>query len=165
MRYSNLFGKTIKESPSDEVSVNAKLLTRAGFIRKEIAGVYNYLPLGKRVLAKISDIVREEMNATGAQEVVLASIQQKESWDKTNRWNNYDTLFKLKSQSEKEYALGPTHEEVITPLVKQLVSSYKDLPVYLYQIQTKFRDELRAKSGILRGREFLMNDLYSFHKD
>lgn len=163
MRYSKLFGKTIKDAPKDEVAINAKLLTRAGFIRREVSGVYNYLPLGIRVLNKISNIVREEMNKTGAQELDLPSLQNKESWLKTKRWETFDALFKLKSRYEQEYALGPSHEEVLVPLVAQFVSSYKDLPVYLYQIKTKFRDEARAKSGILRGREFLMKDLYSFH--
>ena len=165
MRYSKLFGNTIKEAPKDEVSVNAKLLARAGFIRKEVAGVYNYLPLGLRVIEKISNIVREEMNAIGGQELLLSAFQNKESWEKTGRWNSFDALFKVKSRFEHEYPLGPTQEEVIVPLVKQFVSSYKDLPLAVYQIQTKFRDEKRAKSGILRGREFLMKDLYSFHAD
>ncbi len=165
MRYSKLFPKTIKEAPSDEVSLNAQLLLRAGFIRREVAGVYNFLPLGLLVIDKISNIIREEMNSTGAQELKLAALQNKESWKTTNRWDSFDALFKLQSRYEHEYGLGPTHEEVLVPLVKQSLSSYKDLPLYLYQIQTKFRDEARAKSGILRGREFLMKDLYSFHAD
>lgn len=163
MRYSKFFGKTVKEVPADEVAINAKLLTQGGFIRREVAGVYNLLPLGLRVLNKISHIVREEMDATGAQELLLSSLQSKESWLTTKRWESFDALFKLKSRYEHEYALGPSHEEVIVPLVGQFVSSYKDLPLSLYQIQSKFRDEARAKSGILRGREFLMKDLYSFH--
>ncbi len=165
MRYSKLFGKTIKANPKDEVSVNAKLLIRGGFIRKEVAGVYNFLPLGLLVLNKISTIVREEMNAAGGQELLLSSLQNKFSWQQTKRWDSFDALFKVKSRFDKEYALGPTHEEVLVPLVKQFISSYRDLPLSLYQIQTKFRDEERAKSGILRGREFLMKDLYSFHID
>lgn len=165
MRYSKLFGKSTKNVSADEVSVNAQLLTRGGFIRREVAGVYNFLPLGLRVLEKISNIVKEEMNATGAQELELSSMQNKQSWIKTNRWDSFDALFKIQSRHDQEYGLGPTHEEVLTPLVAQFVSSYKDLPLYLYQIQTKFRDEARAKSGILRGREFLMKDLYSFHTD
>ncbi len=163
MRYSQLFGKTLREAPKDETAVNAKLLIRAGFIRKEIAGVYNYLPLGLRVLNKISQIVREEMDAAGGQEVLLSTLQAKESWEKTGRWKSFDVLFRVKSQFKAEYALGPTHEEVLVPIVKNLVSSYRDLPLYLYQIQNKFRDEPRAKAGLLRGREFLMKDLYSFH--
>lgn len=165
MLYSKLFGKTIKETPKDEESMNAKLLIRGGFIRKEMAGVYNFLPLGLRVLNKISNIIREEMNAVGGQELLLSSLQKKESWEITGRWKEFDALFKLTSQFEKEYALGPTHEEVLVPIVSGLVSSYKDLPIYLYQIQNKFRDEARAKAGLLRGREFLMKDFYSFHTD
>lgn len=165
MKYSKLFGKTIKQDPKDEVSINAKLLIRGGFIRKEIAGVYNFLPLGVKVLVKIAGIVRDEMNKSGGQEILLTALQNKANWQKTDRWNSFDALFKVKSRYEVEYALGPTHEEVLVPIVKQLVSSYKDLPLALYQIQTKFRDEPRAKSGILRGREFLMKDLYSFHAD
>jgi prolyl-tRNA synthetase len=165
MRYSKLFGKTRKQAPKDEVATNAKLLFQGGFIRREVAGVYNYLPLGTRVLNKISNIVREEMNAIGGQELLLSSLQNKQSWEKTGRWTAFDALFKLTSVLENEYPLGPTHEEVIVPIAKQFISSYKDLPLSVYQIQTKFRDEKRAKSGILRGREFLMKDLYSFHTD
>ncbi len=164
MKYSQLFGKTVKDAPKDETSTNAKLLTQAGFIRKEVAGVYNFLPLGLRVVNKISNIVREEMNKAGGQEILLSALQNKESWQKSGRWNSFDALFKLASQFEKEYALGPTHEEVLVPLAQEFILSYKDLPVYLYQIQTKFRDEARAKAGILRGREFLMKDFYSFHE-
>src|SRR3989338_169632 len=163
MKYSKLFGKTVREAPKDETSVNARLLIQAGFIRKEVAGVYNFLPLGLRVLTKIANIVREEMNNVQAQELYLSALQKKESWERTGRWGNFDALFKLTSNFEKEYALGPTHEEVLVPIVSEFVSSYKDLPLYLYQIQTKFRDEKRAKAGLLRGREFLMKDLYSFH--
>lgn len=165
MRYSGLFGKTIKDAPKDEISENSKLLTRGGFIRREVSGVYNYLPLGLRVLNKISNIVREEMNAIYGQELLLSSLQNKESWKKTDRWNNFDALFKLTSILDHQYPLGPTHEEVVVPLALEFISSYKDLPLAVYQIQTKFRDEKRAKSGILRGREFLMKDLYSFHAD
>ena len=164
MKYSQLFGKTVKEVATEESSANAKLLTRGGFIRRELAGVYNYLPLGLRVLNKISNIVREEMTKAGAQELLLSAIENKESWIQTNRWDSFDALFQLKSRYNHEYALGPTHEEVIVPLVKQFIQSYKDLPLAVFQIQTKFRDEARAKSGILRGREFLMKDLYSFHE-
>jgi prolyl-tRNA synthetase len=163
MRYSGLFGKTIKDAPKDEIAVNAKLLIRAGFIRREVAGVYNYLPLGIRVLNKISNVIREEMNVIGGQELLLSSLQNKESWEKTGRWESFRALMKAKTQLDTEYPLGPTHEEVVAPLAKQFISSYRDLPLYLYQIQTKFRDEKRAKSGLLRGREFLMKDLYSFH--
>ncbi|MBI4091650.1 MAG: hypothetical protein HY427_00360 [Candidatus Levybacteria bacterium] len=165
MRYSKLFGKTIRGVSSDEPSKNAKLLTRGGFVRREVAGVYNYLPLGLRVLNKISNIVREEMDKTGAQEVLLSALQNKANWEKTGRWDSFDALYKVKSRQATEYALGPTHEEVLVPLVRQFVSSYRDLPLYLYQIQVKFRDEARAKSGVLRSREFLMKDLYSFNRD
>lgn len=165
MRYSKLFGKTIREAPKSEASTNAKLLIRGGFIRKEVAGAYNFLPLGFRVLNNISNIVREEMNAIGGQEMFMTSLQNKVSWQKTKRWDTFDALFKVKSRFEQEYGLGPTHEEVLVPIVKHFVSSYRDLPLALYQIQMKFRDEERAKSGLLRGREFLMKDLYSFHAD
>lgn len=165
MLYSRLFGKTIKEISKEETSINAKLLTRGGFVRKEVAGVYNFLPLGLRVLNKIAQIVRKEMNKADGQELSLSALQNKENWDKTNRWESFDALFKLTSKFEKEYALGPTHEEVLVPLVSEFVSSYRDLPIYVYQIQNKFRDEARAKAGLLRGREFLMKDLYSFHLD
>ena len=141
------------------------MLIRGGFIRKEVSGVYNFLPLGLKVLTKISNIIREEMNDSGAQELLLVSLQRKESWEKTKRWDSFDALFKVKSRYDFEYALGPTHEEVLVPLVKNFVNSYRDLPLKLYQIQNKFRDEPRAKAGLLRGREFLMKDLYSFHEN
>lgn len=165
MKYSKLFGKTVKEAPKDELAINAQLLIQAGFIRKEVSGVYNFLPLGLRVLNKISNIIREEMNNSGAQELLLVSLQNKESWEKTGRWNSFDALFKVKSRYDFEYALGPTHEEVLVPLVNNSVNSYRDLPLKLYQIQNKFRDEARSKAGLLRGREFLMKDMYSFHTD
>src|SRR3989344_4727645 len=163
MKYSEFFGKTLRQVSKDEVSVNAKLLIRGGFISKEVAGVYNFLPLGLRVLNKISNIIREEMNSAGGQELLLVSLQNKSNWEKTDRWNNFDALFKVKSRHELEYALGPTHEEVLVPIVSNFVSSYKELPLKLYQIQNKFRDEARSKAGLLRGREFLMKDMYSFH--
>ena len=165
MRISKLFSKTLRQAPRDEQSLNARLLIRAGFIRKEVAGVYNFLPLGLRVLNKISQLVREEMNAAGGREVLLSALQNKNNWEKTGRWKNFDALFKVSSQYKTDYALGPTHEEVLVPIVAEFVSSYRDLPLYIYQIQNKFRDEARAKAGLLRGREFLMKDLYSFHAD
>ena len=165
MRIYKLFSKTLRQAPRDEQSLNARLLIRAGFIRKEVAGVYNFLPLGLRVLNKISQLVREEMNAAGGQEVLLSALQNKNNWEKTGRWKNFDALFKVSSQYKTDYALGPTHEEVLVPIVAEFVSSYRDLPLYIYQIQNKFRDEARAKAGLLRGREFLMKDLYSFHAD
>lgn len=164
MRYSQLFGKTLKEAPRDEVSLNAQLLTRAGFINKVAAGIYTYLPLGQRVIAKISQIVREEMDSAGGQEITMPVLHPKENWEKTGRWSSLDVLFKLKGESG-EYALGATHEEIVVPLATHYIFSYNDLPKYVYQIQTKFRDEPRAKSGLMRGREFLMKDLYSFHAD
>jgi prolyl-tRNA synthetase len=165
MLQSQLFAKTRKEIPADEVSTNAKLLIRAGFVDKLQAGVYTYLPLGLRVLKKIENIIREEMNAAGGEELLMPSLHPKENWEKTGRWDSMDDLYKVTDSSGRENALGPTHEEVIVPLAKQFISSYKNLPVYVYQFQNKFRMELRAKSGILRGREFIMKDLYSFHKD
>ena len=165
MQYSQLFGKTKRQDPKDEVSKNAKLLIRAGFVSKEVSGVYNFLPLGLRVLNKIANTVREEMNSVGGQEILLSALQNKVSWQKTGRWKSFDALFKVKSQYDQEYALGPTHEEVLVPIAREYVQSYRDLPISLYQIQTKFRDEPREKSGLLRGREFLMKDLYSFHAD
>ena len=166
MLQSKLFPKTLREAPKDEVSSNAKLLIQAGFIDKMMAGVYNFLPLGFRVLKKIEEIIRREMIEAGGQEILLSVLQPKENWLKTGRWETYDTLFKFTSfYSKNDFALGPTHEEIISPLVGKFSLSYKNLPLYLFQIQTKFRDEKRAKSGILRGREFMMKDLYSFHKD
>lgn len=162
---SQLFAKTLKESPSDEQSNNAKLLIRAGFIDKTMAGVYSFLSLGLRVLRKIETIIREEMNALGGQEILMPALQPKENWQTTGRWDKFDALYKVISHYEQEFALGPTHEEIIVPLAKRLIHSYKDFPLYLYQIQTKFRDEPRAKAGLLRGREFGMKDLYSFHTD
>jgi prolyl-tRNA synthetase len=163
MQQSQLFSKTSKTSQARAKSINHDLLTRAGFVDQLMAGVYSYLPLGVRVLDNLSDIIREEMDAIGGQEVSLPALHPKENWEQTKRWKSMDVLFKLESQGKSEYALGPTHEEVIVPLAKKHISSYRDLPGYWYQIQVKFRDELRAKAGLLRGREFLMKDLYSFH--
>ena len=164
LRQSQLFTKTRKEAPSDEVSKNAQLLIRAGYIHKEMAGVYTFLPLGLRVLEKINTIIREEMNAIGGQELTMPSLQDPEVWKKTDRWNDelVDVWFKSKLAAGGEIGFGWTHEEVVTNLMTQYVSSYKDLPRYIYQIQNKFRNEVRAKSGIMRTREFLMKDLYSF---
>jgi len=163
MRYSKLFGKTNKTAPHDADSTNARLLTQAGFINQLMAGVYTYLPLGLRVLKKIHNIVRDEMNKLGASEIYMPALHPKDVYDKTQRWDKIDVLFKLEGHGEKQYALGSTHEEIVTPLVQQYVHSYKDLPLSVYQIQDKFRNEQRAKSGLLRGREFSMKDLYSFH--
>jgi prolyl-tRNA synthetase len=163
MRYSQLFTRTKKLSPKDEVTKNAQLLQRAGFVNKLMSGVYSYLPLGLRVLKKIENIIRVEMNAINGQEVFLPSLHPSTNWKKTNGWKNIDVLFKIKSRSGKDYALGQSHEEVIAPLIKEYVNSYKDLPLAVYQIQNKYRDELRSKSGVLRGIEFGMKDMYSFH--
>jgi len=163
MLQSKLFTKTIKQAPKDEVSFNAQVLIKAGFIDKVSAGIYSFLPLGLRVHNKICRIIREEMDAIGGQEILMPALTPKEIWQKTGRWQTFDALFKLAGVDEKEYALGATHEEVITPLAAKHIFSHKDLPAYIYQIQTKFRNELRAKAGLLRGREFSMKDLYSFH--
>jgi prolyl-tRNA synthetase len=163
MRLSRLLSKTSKSVSADAESINAKLLLQGGFVHQEMAGVYSWMPLGLKVLRKVEAIIREEMNAIGAQEILMSALQPKENWLTTDRWDAVDVLFKIPSQTGKEYGLGPTHEEIVTPLVRDFVRSYKDLPVAVYQIQTKFRDELRAKSGVLRGREFGMKDLYSFH--
>lgn len=163
MRQSELFTKTRKEAPKDEVARNAQLLIKAGFIHKEMAGVYSFLPLGLRVLNRIISIIREEMNAIGGQEVFLSSLQAKELWEKTDRWSDskVDNWFKTRL-GDTELGLGFTHEEPLTEILGNHISSYRDLPRYIYQIQTKFRKEARAKSGILRTREFIMKDLYSF---
>ena len=165
MRQSQLFGKTLREPPKDETSTNARLLLQAGYIDKLMAGVYSYLPLGLKVLNKIQNIIREEINAIGGQELLLPALHPRDVWEQTGRWNTVGDLYKLTDSSGRDFALGATHEEIITPLAKRDIFSYRDLPLALYQFQTKFRMELRAKSGLLRGREFLMKDLYSFHVD
>ncbi len=164
MKQSQIFTKTQKENPKDEKSLNAILLQRAGFIYKEMAGVYSFLPMGLLVLNKVINIVREEMQAIGGQEVNLSILQPKALWQKTDRWDKgigLEVMYKVKD--ETEVGLGPTHEEMLTDIVKNNVESFEDLPFSVFQIQTKFRKETRAKSGLLRGREFLMKDLYSFH--
>lgn len=163
MLQSKLSNFIRKEFPKDEEAYNAQILIRAGFIDKLMAGVYSYLPLGLRVIKRIEKIVRQRMDEIGAQELLMPVLHPKENWQKTGRWEKLDVLFKVKAQEDKEYALGPTHEEIIVPLSQKTIFSYKDLPFGLYQIQTKLRNEPRAKSGILRGREFIMKDLYSFH--
>jgi prolyl-tRNA synthetase len=165
MLQSKLFTKTRREDPKDEIAKNAKLLVRAGFIHKESAGVYAFLPLGLRVLNKIEKIIREEMNELGGQEVSLTALQNPEEWKKSGRWEDtaMDNWFKTKLKDGGELGLGVTHEEPLTNLLRNHINSYRDLPVFVYQLQTKFRNEERAKSGLLRGREFLMKDLYSFH--
>lgn len=163
MRVSQLFTRTRKDAPADEVAKNAQLLTRAGFIHKEMAGVYAYLPLGLRVLENIKTIVREEMDNIGGQEVMMTALQPKEIFEKTDRWDDkkVDNWFKTKLINGTELGLGLTHEEPIVDALSDYVNSYKDLPIFVYQIQNKFRNELRAKSGLLRGREFVMKDMYS----
>lgn len=167
MKQSALFSKTRREDPKDEVSKNARLLVRAGYIHKEMAGVYSYLPLGLKVVEKINHIIREEMNALGGQELAMSKLQDPELWQKTGRWSDdeVDIWFKTKLKTGSELGFGFTHEEPITRMMKDNIQSYRDLPAMAYQIGTKFRNETRAKSGILRGREFLMKDLYSFHID
>lgn len=165
MRQSAIFSKTRKEAPKDEVSQNAALLIRAGFVHKEMAGVYSILPFGLRVLNKIAGIIREEMNTLGGQEISLTSLQEPSIWNSTGRWEEIDVWFKTKFKNGADVGLATTHEEPLTNLLKEHLSSYKDLPFSVFQIQTKFRNEIRAKSGLMRGREFLMKDLYSFSRD
>lgn len=166
MRVSHLFTKTLKDAPADEVAKNAQLLIRAGFVYKEMAGVYAYLPLGKKVLENITQVIREEMDAIGGNEISLTALQPSDAWKKTGRWDDavLDVWFKTKLVNGTELGLAPTHEEALTKLMKNYIHSYKDLPVYPYQFQIKFRNELRSKSGLMRGREFWMKDLYSFSR-
>ncbi len=167
MKLSQSFTKTTKTAPADEASRSAKYLLRAGYIYKEMAGVYDYLPLGMRTLEKIIQIIREEMNAIGGEELRLTALQPKDIWETSGRWSDdvMDVWFKTKLNAGGELGLAPTHEEPLTHVMKSYISSYKDLPIYAYQFQTKFRNELRAKSGIMRTREFMMKDLYSFSKN
>lgn len=162
MLQSQLFSKTTKNLPEGETTKNAQLLIKAGFINKSSAGVYSFLPIGLRVLNKINQIIREEMNAIGGEELLLPSLIQRKYWEKSDRWN---VPVMYKTGENQEYGLGWTHEEVIGAIAKHFIQSYKDLPKAVYQIQTKFRAEARAQAGLLRGREFLMKDLYSFHAD
>lgn len=167
MRVSKLFTKTSKTAPADEIARNAQLLIRAGFIHKEMAGVYAYMPLGLRVLENIKKIVREEMNAVGGLEIMMTTLQPKDIWVKSDRWDDakVDNWFKTKLVNGTELGVGLTHEEPIVDAVSNYLNSYKDMPFSVYQIQNKFRNELRAKSGLLRGREFLMKDMYTFCRD
>jgi prolyl-tRNA synthetase len=167
MRQSQLFTKVSKEIPKDEASANAQFLLRGGFIHKEMAGVYAFLPLGLRVLNKIIGIIREEMNSLGGQEVLLTSLQDPKAWQESGRWDDkvVDIWFKTKLKNDTELGLANTHEEALTALMRDFINSYRDLPCYVYQFQTKFRNELRAKGGLMRVREFLMKDLYSFNKN
>lgn len=166
MKQSKMFFKTRKEAPADADSINASYLVRAGFVHKHMAGAYALLPLGHRVLKKIENIVREEMNAIDGQEVLMNVLQPKELWEETDRWNSaIDIFYKLTDSRGKDLNLAPTHEEEVTDIIRKNINSYKDLPLALYQIQTKFRNEPRVKSGLLRGREFIMKDMYSFCAD
>jgi len=164
MRYSRMLLPTLKESPSDADVISQKLMIRAGMIRKVAAGVYNLLPMGLRAVRKVEAIVREEMNRAGAQEVSMPMVIPAELWQESGRWDEYGKeLLRIKDRHDRDFCLGPTHEEVITDLVRREVRSYKDLPLNLYQIQSKFRDEIRPRFGLMRGREFVMKDAYSFH--
>lgn len=167
MRVTQLFTKTTKNAPADEVAKNAQLLIRAGFVYKEMAGVYAYLPLGKRVLDKIIQIIREEMNSVGGNEINMTALQHSDVWKTSGRWDDkvMDVWFKTSLANGTELGLAPTHEEPLTKMMKNFIHSYKDLPVYPYQFQIKFRNELRSKSGLMRGREFWMKDLYSFSRN
>ncbi|MDB4992212.1 MAG: prolyl-tRNA synthetase [Parcubacteria group bacterium] len=167
MRQSQLFTKTRREAPKDEEAKNAQLLIRAGFVHKEMAGVYAYMPLGLKVVENIKRIVREEMDAVGGKEMIMTALQRKDVWQQTDRWDDekVDVWFKSELKNGTEVGFGWSHEEPITEMMKQYIASYRDLPVYAYQFQTKLRNELRAKSGIMRGREFVMKDMYSYNTD
>ncbi|MFY9678294.1 proline--tRNA ligase, partial [Glutamicibacter protophormiae] len=166
LKLSTTFLRTLREDPVDAEVASHKLLVRAGYIRRAAPGIYTWLPLGLRVLARVEAIVREEMNAIGAQEVHFPALLPREPYEQTGRWTEYgEGLFRLKDRKDADYLLAPTHEEMFTLLVKDLYNSYKDLPVYLYQIQNKYRDEARPRAGLLRGREFIMKDSYSFNID
>ena len=166
MFWSKIFIPTLKDSPQDAEVISHQLMLRAGMIRKVSAGIYTWLPLGLKVLRKIENIVREEMNQSGAQEVLMPMVHPKELWEETKRWEKMGPeLLRFKDRHERDFCLGPTHEEVITDLVRNNVKSYKELPLNIYQIQTKFRDEIRPRYGVMRGREFLMKDAYSFNID
>jgi prolyl-tRNA synthetase len=166
MRYTKLLIPTVKETPADAVVVSHRLMLRAGMIRKLSAGIYTYLPLGTRVFTKVANIVREEMNRAGAQELLMPAVQPAELWQESGRWEQYGPeLLRFKDRKGADFVIGPTHEEVITALVRDEVKSYRQLPINLYQIQTKFRDEVRPRFGLMRGREFVMKDAYSFHVD
>ncbi|MBC7345530.1 MAG: proline--tRNA ligase, partial [Clostridia bacterium] len=166
MRVSQVFVPTLRESPAEAEIVSHKLMLRAGMIRKAASGVYTYLPLGYRVIKKIEHIIREEMDRAGGQELLLPIIQPAELWQETGRWDVYgEEMFRLRDRHQRQFCLGPTHEEIITALVRAEVSSYKQLPLMLYQIQNKYRDEIRPRFGLMRGREFIMKDLYSFDRD
>ena len=166
MRTTHLLLSTLKEAPADAETVSHQLMLRAGMIRQLASGIYTWLPTGLKVLRKVEAVVRAEMDAAGAQEVLMPGIQPAELWEETGRWENYGPLLlRLKDRHEREFCVGPTHEEVITDLVRREIRSYKQLPATFYQIQTKFRDEIRPRFGVMRAREFIMKDAYSFHLD
>ena len=166
MRYSKLLAPTLKETPADAVVVSHRLMLRAGYVRKLSAGIYTYLPLAQRTFTKVANIIRDELNRAGAQELTMPAVQPAELWQESGRWEQYGPeLLRFKDRKGNDFVIGPTHEEVITALVRDEVKSYKQLPLNLYQIQTKFRDEVRPRFGIMRGREFVMKDAYSFHVD
>ncbi len=167
MRHTNIFTKTRKEYPKDELAKNAQILIKAGFVHKEMAGVYSYMPFGIRVLENIKKIAREEMNAQEGQEMIMSSLQKKDIWELTDRWDDekVDIWFKSQLKNGTDIGFGWSHEEPVTDMMRNFIASYKDLPIYTYQFQTKFRNELRSKSGIMRGREFVMKDLYSYSKN
>ena len=166
MRTSQSLMSTLKETPSDAVVISHQLMLRAGMIRKLASGLYTWMPMGLKVLRKVEQIVREEMDRSGAQEVLMPAVQPAELWQETGRWEQYGPeLLRMKDRHQRDFVIGPTHEEVITDMVRNDISSYKQLPANLYQIQTKFRDEIRPRFGLMRGREFIMKDAYSFHKD
>ena len=166
MRNSQLYAPTLKEDPSDAEATSHKLLTRAGFIRKLTAGIYDYLPLANRVIRKIENIIRDELESEGSQEVLLPMVQPAEIWKESGRWQKYGSeLLRFNDRKSGEFCLAPTHEEVITDLVRRDIRSWRQLPLSLYQIQGKFRDEIRPRGGLLRGREFIMKDAYTFDAD
>src|SRR5512147_1197195 len=166
MRVSQFFISTLKEAPSDAEIVSHRLMLRAGLIRRLAGGIYTWMPLGLRVVRKVEAIVREEMNRAGALEVFLPAVQPAELWQESTRWDKYGPeLLRLKDRHKRDFVIGPTHEEVITDIARREVKSYRQLPVHFYQIQTKFRDEIRPRFGVMRGREFTMKDGYSFHAD
>src|SRR5512135_285242 len=166
MLYSKLLVPTMKEDPAEAEVISHKLMLRAGMIRKLAAGIYTYLPLGYRVIKKVSEIIRQEMDKAGALEILMPAVQPSELWVESGRWDYYGKeLLRLKDRNSREFCIGPTHEEVVTDIVRRDVKSYRQLPISLYQIQTKFRDEIRPRFGLMRGREFIMKDAYSFHTD
>ncbi|MFP4616499.1 MAG: proline--tRNA ligase, partial [Thiohalorhabdus sp.] len=166
MRLSQYLLPTLRETPADAEIVSHQLMLRAGMIRRLAAGLYSWLPLGYRVVQRVEQVVREEMNAAGAQEVLMPVVQPAELWQESGRWDNFGPeLLRIKDRHERDFALGPTHEEVITDLIRGEVRSYRQLPLNLYQIQTKFRDEIRPRFGVMRAREFVMKDGYSFEAD